>query len=235
MSEPAISTGRNPENISSQVAATRTLLRCGVAAGPLFLLIFAIQILVRPEFLFTRNQPSLLSIGPLGWIQIGNFVLGGLLVIAGARGIRQVLRRSQAGFWGPLLLQIFGICEVGVGIFVVDPVRSPGNMTLHGTLHIVFGGLGFLALMAACFVFVRVFFLQKEKGWTIFCGMVGLMFVAASVSAARVGQDTSSIQLFLNLIFCLEWIWVSSISLQYCQQHLSDSSTRTTLAQTSGK
>jgi hypothetical protein len=106
-------------------------------------------------------------------------------------------------------------------------------MTLHGTLHIVFGSIGFLALMAACFVFVRVFFLQKQKGWAVFCGMVGLMFLASLISAARVGPDTSSIQLFLNLIFCLEWIWVSALSLQYWQRHLSDSSTRATLAQTS--
>jgi hypothetical protein len=218
--------------MSSPIAATTTLLRCGVAAGPLFLLILAIQILVRPEFLFTRTEPSLLSIGPLGWIQIGNFALGGLLVIAGARGIGRVLRRSQAGFWGPLLLQVFGICELGVGIFVVDPARS-GSMSFHGTLHIVFGSIGFLALMTACFVFVRVFLLQKQKTWAIFCGMVGLLFLAAFLSAARIGQDTSSIQLFLNLIFSLEWIWVSSISLRFSQQHLSDPSTRETAAPTS--
>lgn len=235
MYKPASSAGWSPENISSQVAATRALLRCGVAAGPLFLLIFAMQILVRPEYLFTRSQPSLLSIGPLGWIQIGNLMVGGLLVIAGGRGIRRVLRRSKAGSWGPLLLQVFGICEVGVGVFVVDPARSPASITFHGTLHIVFGGIGFLALMAACFVFVRTFLLQKQKAWAIFCAMVGLMFLAAFLSAARVGQDTSSIQLFLNLVFTLEWIWVSSIALRYYQQHLRDSFTGETRAQTIGK
>lgn len=238
MHSQVTSADRNPESMSSQVVTTSTLLRCGLAAGPLFLLIFATQILLRPEFRFTRDEPSLLSIGPLGWIQIGNRMLGGLLVIAGARGIRRLLRRSKAGFWGPLLLQVFGICEVGLGIFVVDPARSPASMTLHGTLHIVFGAIGFLTLMAACFVFARSFHVQKKKAWAIFCRMVGLMFLAAFLSAgrtARLGQDTSSIQLFLNLVFCLEWIWVSSISLRYYQQHLSDPSARETLAQTSGK
>lgn len=69
-------------------------------------------------------------------------------------------------------------------------------MTLHGTLHIVFGAIGFLTLMAACFVFARSFHVQKKKAWAIFCGMVGLMFLAAFLIAgrtARLGQDTSSI------------------------------------------
>ena len=214
--------GRNPQKISSQEVITSALLKCGVAAGPLFLLIFVTQILLRPGFLFTRDEPSLLSIGPLGLIGMGDLILGGLLVIAGARGIRRVLLRSKTGFWGPLLLQVFGICDVGLGIFVIDPARPPAGMTLHGTLHIVFGAIGFLCLMVACFVFMRSFFSQNQKAWTIFCGMVGLMFLAAFLSAARVGQNTSSIQLFLNLIFILEWISVSSISVRYWRQYLRD-------------
>lgn len=223
---------QNPESIGSQVAATRMLLKCGLVAGPLYLLIFAMQIFLRPEFHFTR-EPSLLSIGPLGWIQIGNEILGGLLVIAGAQGMRRVVRRSKSDFWGPLLLQVFGFCQIGVGIFVVDPVRPPAIMTVHGTLHIVLGGIGFVALMAACFVFVRAFLLWKRKGWAIYCAIVGLMFLAAFLSAARIDrQHRSSIQVFLNLIFILEWIWLSSISAQYSQQRLSDPFKRDTLVQT---
>lgn len=81
MHSQVTSADRNPESMSSQVVTTSTLLRCGLAAGPPFLLIFATQILLRPEFRFTRDEPSLLSIGPLGWIQIGNLMLGGLLVV----------------------------------------------------------------------------------------------------------------------------------------------------------
>jgi hypothetical protein len=60
-----------------------------VASGPIFLLIFVIQILIHPDLHFTRCEPSLLSVGPLGWIQIANFVIGGLLVIAGGLRMRE--------------------------------------------------------------------------------------------------------------------------------------------------
>lgn len=86
MYDRAVTVNRNAGIISSEVTATRALLGCGVAAGPLFLLTLVIQILARPEFRFTRSQPSLLSIGPWGWIQIANSIVGGLLVIAGALG-----------------------------------------------------------------------------------------------------------------------------------------------------
>jgi hypothetical protein len=73
MYKRVVNVNRNAGIISYEVTATRALLGCGVAAGPLFLLTFVIQILVRPEFRFTRSEPSVLSIGPLGWIQIGDF------------------------------------------------------------------------------------------------------------------------------------------------------------------
>ena len=86
MYKRVVSVNRNAGIISPEVTATRALLGCGVAAGPLFLMTFLMQILVRPGFRFTRSEPSVLSIGPLGWIQIANSIVGGLLVIAGALG-----------------------------------------------------------------------------------------------------------------------------------------------------
>ena len=199
---------------STGVRAARTLLSCGVASGPIFLLIFAIQLFVHPEFHFASSEPSLLSIGSLGWIQIANFLIGGLLVIAGALGMRRVLRLSEGRFWGPFLVGIFGVGQVGVGVFVADPVRSATSMTFHGTMHLIFGGAGFGALMAACFVFVRTFTSLRQKPGAIFSAMTGLLFLAAFFSAANASQGPTSIQFFLNLIFILAWAWISLISKQ---------------------
>jgi len=201
-------------NSTGGVRAARALLSCGVASGPIFLLIFVIQILIHPEFHFTRSEPSLLSIGALGWIQIANFVIGGLLVMAGGLGIRRVLRLSKGRFWGPFLLEIFGVGQVGVGVFVADPVRSATSMTFHGTMHLIFGGVSFGGLMAACFVFVRTFNSLGQKPWAIFSAMTGLLFLAAFFSAANASEGARSIQLFLNLIFVLAWAWISLISKQ---------------------
>ena len=199
------------ETMSSKGRATSSLLTCGIVAGPLFLLIFAIQAFARPEFQFTRSEPSSLSIGPWGWVQIANFAIGGLLVVAGALGLRRLLRATKGGFWGSLLLGVCGICQIGLGLFVTDPIRSPASMTLHGRMHLVFGAIGFTALMFACFVFARTFISLSHNLWAAFSAITGLLFLAAFLSAAKASQSTINIQTFLNLIFVLEWVWISSV------------------------
>jgi uncharacterized protein DUF998 len=61
---------------------TRALLVCGVVAGPLFTVVGLTQAFTRPVFDLTRHALSLLENGNLGWIQIGNFLLTGLLFVA---------------------------------------------------------------------------------------------------------------------------------------------------------
>ena len=199
---------------------TRTRLSCGVVAGPFFLLIFAIQAFARSDFHFTRDEPSMLSVGPWGWIQIANFVIGGVLIIAGALGLPRALGTSKGRFWGPLLVGVFGFCQVGVGVFVTDPVRSTPSTTFHGTMHLVFGGAGFTALMAACFVFVRTFASLKQVKWAVFCAVTGLLFLASFFSAANAGQNAVRIQWFLNLIFVLAWVWVSAVPFRLLRSDL---------------
>jgi len=201
-------------NSTGVAKAARTLLRCGVASGLIFLLIFVIQILIHPEFHFTRSEPSLLSIGSLGWIQIANSVIGGLLVIAGGLGMRRVLRLSKGRGWGPFLIEIFGVGQVGLGVFVADPVGSATSMTFHGTMHLIFEGASFGGLMAACFAFVRTFISLGQKPWAIFSAMIGLLFLAAFFSAANASQGATSIPFILNLIFVLSWAWISLFSNQ---------------------
>jgi hypothetical protein len=106
----------------------------------------------------------------------------------------------------------FGLGEVGVGVFVADPTGPRHSTSFHGAMHLVFGGVGFVPLMAACFVFARAFSVLKQKRWAIFSAVTGLDFLAAFLAAAGASQSERDIQLFLNLTFVREWIWVSLTS-----------------------
>ena len=98
MKNKTVNANASVETLSEQMTTRRPLV-CGVVAGPLFLLILLIQGLARPEFQFMRSEPSSLSLGPWGWVQIATFVIGGLLVIVGALGVRRVLRATKGDFW----------------------------------------------------------------------------------------------------------------------------------------
>ena len=101
-------------NISSEATTrgTRALLACGVVAGPLFIIVAFIQVLIRSGFDPRRHPLSLLSLGDLGWIQITNFVVGGLLFTASAVGIRRTMRSGPGRRWGPWLIGVFGVSLV---------------------------------------------------------------------------------------------------------------------------
>ncbi len=208
--------------VSSETAnLTKVLLVCGVIAGPLYIALGVIQMFIRPGFDPTRHDLSLMSNGALGWIQITNFVVTGLLVIAGAIGMRRVLRGSRGGTWGPLLIGVYGLGLIGAGIFTADPALgfppgTPANaqtISWHGFMHFVTGGIGFLALIAACFIFARRFSVLKQQGWAIYSLITGVLFFAAFFGIATGSQQGGTTQVFVTLAFTvavvIAWAWIS--------------------------
>lgn len=209
----------------SKKGIEKTLLTCGVLAGPVYIVLGAIQMLIRPGFDPTRHDLSLMSNGDLGWIQIMNFILVGVLTIAGAFGLRSQLRGSRGGTWGPLLIGIYGLGLIGAGVFVADPMNGfpigtpEGNPTVvssHGLLHFVTGGIGFLAFIAACFVIASRFNQLKQRGWAAFSAITGLFFFAAFGGIAAGSQAGGAMLVFVTLAFTaaviLAWAWLSALS-----------------------
>src|SRR6188474_216562 len=74
------------------MADTRTLLRAGAIAGPLYLIVGYAQAFTRAGFDLSRHALSQLANGDRGWIQTLNFALSGVLAIVGAMGVRRALR-----------------------------------------------------------------------------------------------------------------------------------------------
>jgi hypothetical protein len=46
-------------------------------------------------------------------------------------------------------------------------------------MHFLIGGIGFLGLIAACFVFARRFAALKQPGWAAYSIATGVIFFAA--------------------------------------------------------
>jgi len=78
----------NPASCPGTAQAwTRRLLRCGVAAGPVFVAVFLLEGAVRDGYRPLRHPVSSLALGPRGWIQAGNFAAAGTLFLAAAAGL----------------------------------------------------------------------------------------------------------------------------------------------------
>jgi hypothetical protein len=206
---------------------SRKLLVFSTIAGPIYLVIWLLQIFVRVGYDPTRQDLSLLSNGQLGWIQIVNFLVSGLFTVVGALGMRRVLTKSGGRSWESLLLLVYGLGLIGAGIFVADPMNGfppgtpngpPINPTMSGTLHIVAGAIGFLSLIASCFIFAHKFRKSKQTGWTVFSMLTGVIFLGAFFGIASSSQLTGTAVQTATLIFSgavvLSWSWITAVSLK---------------------
>lgn len=205
---------------------TRSLLACGAVAGPLFIVLVLIQDYTRPGFDPRRQPLSLLSLGDLGWIQIANFVVTGLLYVAFGAGMRRMLHPGRAGTWGPLLMGAFGTGLVIAGLFRTAPgwgypqgapTGLPTDAGVSYTLH----GIGFfvvlISLIAACSVFTRRFAALGERGWAVLCAVTGValptIYVLSGVLSER-GENSQPLSLLLRLLALVGWGWASLLAVR---------------------
>lgn len=199
---------------------TRSLLGYGVMAGPFYVLVSLTQAVIRDGFDLTRHDWSLLANGTGGWVQVANLVVTGLMVVAAAVGYRRALRGGVGQRWVPALLGIYGIGMIGAGIFRADPMAGfpagtpdgpPVTFTVHGMLHVVCGGVGFLALIVATFVLAKRFGSEGHRGRAAFSILTGVGFLAGFAGISS-GSSTPTVVLTFTAAVLLVWTWLSSTS-----------------------
>lgn len=131
----------------------RQLVTAGSLAGPVFVLTWAIQALTRDGYDASRHPISLLALGDLGFIQIANFIVTGVLVIALGHGFRLLYADGPGHVWIPRLVQLTGVGLVASGLFTTDPgagfpegaPEGRPDYSLHGIAH----ELAFMVVMLA--------------------------------------------------------------------------------------
>lgn len=200
----------------SRATVDAALLAGGVLAGPLWVAVVLAQGLTRTGFDLRRHPVSVLSNGDLGWVQIADFVLAGLLCLGAARALRRVPHPALGPVAGPWLVGQYGLGLVLSGIFVADPVdgfpagtpAGPGSVSWHGLAHFGAGAVAFTALIAACLVAARRFARQGERGWSIFSAGTGIFFAAAWLAMIGSGGRPATMVGF-GLAVAAGWTWVS--------------------------
>lgn len=196
----------------------RALLACGVILGPLFNLVFIIQMITRPGYDVTRHPLSLLALGDGGWIQTTNFIVTGLFAIGCAFGMRLLLHGSQGGTWGPLLLGAFGMGMITAGVFTADPSLGfpPGTpngvsetLSKSAMLHGVGFFLAYGSLTAACFVFARRFMSLGSRGWGLYSIVTGAAILPIIFTGISIQSMTS---ILFALVGIVAFVWLSALA-----------------------
>ncbi|GAA3188371.1 DUF998 domain-containing protein [Dactylosporangium siamense] len=192
---------------------TRSLLGYGVLAGPFYVTVSLTQALTRDGFDLTRHAWSLLANGEHGWIQVTNFILTGLMVIAAAVGLHRAL---PAAPWAGRLTGVYGAGMIAAGVLRADPAmgfpagtpEGPGTVSWHGLGHLTAGGIGFLCVIAACFVVARRFARDGRKGWAVYSRISGALFLVGFAGIAAPALTVG----FIAAVIVI-WTWLAAVSI----------------------
>jgi hypothetical protein len=197
---------------------TRTLLACAAVAGPLWAVVSIAQAATREAFDITRHPLSALSNGSLGWLQIANFVLAGVLTIAGAAGLRRVLRGTRGGTWAPRLVRVYGVALIAAGLLPIDPGAGfpagtpdtvPTSMSWHSYGHLAAGTVAFACLIAACYVLGSHYRRAGERGAAVLSRIAGTALLAGDLWAMS-GAPAGSLTLAIGAITAMVWVAVAA-------------------------
>lgn len=204
------------------VRITKSLLGYGVLAGPIYVTTVAVQAVTRDGFDPVRYPASVLANGPLGWIQVANFLVSGAMTVAAGAGVRRALgdrRTRSAG----VLIAGYGAGLIGGGLFRADPVPGfpPGTadvaITWHGIAHLLCGAVGFACVVAAGFVLAAEFARRGDRGWARYSRLTGAAF-AASFLAMIASSGAPAANMGFTAGVVLVWVWLAAVSVKMYRQ-----------------
>jgi hypothetical protein len=168
----------------------RLLLACGIVAPVVFVLIFSVDGVTRPNYNAVHQWVSQLSLGPRGWLGTLNLGVTGLLMLGFGLGLRRVLTTGRGSTWGPRFASIVGCGLLVAALFQQDPGLGypPGVPASTGSRHDILHKIGafllFGSLTGGAFT-LRHRFGRPWPAYSVATGIgVILTFIATSVLVA---------------------------------------------------
>jgi len=215
MTTQTATTSAAARTCSPEGRVTRSLLGYGPLAGAVFVGSIFIQGLTRRGFSIPHDDASLLANGPLGWIQVVTFLVAGAMTIAAAVGVHRALPSR----WAARLIGLYGAGLMAAGVFRADPADGfgPGapagraaHISWHGDGHLIAASIGFIAMIAACFVVARYLSGAGHRGLATYSRITGVVFLAA-FAGITTGSSSPAIVLPFYAAVTAVFTWLAVV------------------------
>ena len=203
---------------------TRSLLACGLAAGPVFVAVFLREGGVRDGYHPLRHPVSSLALGSRGWIQTANFTVTGALLLAGAAGLSRAGDPAASGRAVPALIGAAGAGLIGSAACRTDPVSGypPGTPdalsqpSRTGTVHNLCAVPVFAGLPAAALTYGwRSWRTGQHRFGLYSAGTAITMLATMALAGAGFGQSPRLVNLgglFQRASIITGFAWLTAVS-----------------------
>lgn len=202
----------------------RNLLRGGLCTGPMFIAIFTLDGATRAGYLPARHPVSSLALGRRGWLQTANFVVTGVLYLAGAAGLSRTRDPHMSRLAGPALIGAAAAGITAAAVFTTDPVSgyppgtpdTPPEPSTAGTLHDLVSIPTFLGLPMAATAYSWRFARSGQPGWAAYSASTAIGMLAAFVlSAAGFNQSPRLVDtagLWQRVCIATGFTWLTALT-----------------------
>lgn len=215
------------DTVNGSVPASRGLLRCGAAAGPLFVSVFLVEGARRPDYEPLRHPVSSLSLGRRGWVQVANFAATGMLYLAGAAGLSRWPDPDGCSRLGSVALGATGLGLLGSAAFRTDPISgyppgtrdTPSEPTATGAMHNIAALPIFFGIPAAALACAWKFRRAGRRGWSLYSAatsvltLTGMGLFGAGFSQTS-PQLTDRAGLLQRVTIATGFAWLTALSIR---------------------
>lgn len=184
------------------MVAPRKPLLGGAVGAVSFVVVFLVNDAVKPDYEPMRDFVSEASIGRGGWVQIANFLVTGILLLASSFALSRTV-----GAWTGRLVGLVGAGLTAAGVFVSDAVPH-GHVTWHGIAHNAVSILVFASLSLACITAARW---RPTPNWRRYCIGTGIAVPALFLVAGAASQTSG---LWQRLTIVVGWSWLAVLELR---------------------
>ena len=196
----------------------------GILAPAIFVGVFTVEGALRSGYDPLKMYISALSLGNRGWIQISNFLILGFLLFIFTLGLSKEFQTGKASRGGIITLYVISALFFISGPFVMDPTETPADqMSVHGLIHGLSGGIVFTIMPIIIFIFLRRFVSdanwQSFRWWTLILGIIEALGVVVFTYVSKIPVEQNAyINYFglfqrIALIPFMVWIFLFGIEM----------------------
>jgi hypothetical protein len=189
----------------------------GILAPAIFVGVFTVEGILRSGYDPLKMYISALSLGNRGWIQISNFLILGFLLFIFTLGLSKEFQTGKASRWGIITLYVISALFFISGPFVMDPTETPADqMSVHGLIHGLSGGIVFTIMPIIIFIFLRRFASdanwQSFRWWTLILGIIEALGVVVFSYVSKIPVEQNAyinyFGLFQRIALIPFMVWV---------------------------
>ena len=181
---------------------TGALAWAGVIGPGLFVVVFLVLGVAKPGYDATARFVSEGSIGELGWVQVANFVVLGVMLAAFAVPLWAGYGNDLSGRLGAALIAAMGVGLGLAGVFVTDP--GSRVVSRHGLVHVIASIVVFASLTLACLTFA--WRLRGDPAFAAYSVATGLFVPVGFVATVAAGRWLGIAQ---RVLIVVGWTWIA--------------------------